>query len=377
MQHRPVNRPAKSILGLAGAALWMVSGCTTATPPFAPLMSSDFTTREHAWHHQTGLEHLKAARYGLAVFELRKALHDNPRSIETLNALGIAYDHLGRFDVSREYYDRALALDANAVQTLNNLGRSAARQGNVALAITWLERAQRLDSGSREVAENLADARDQATAASVADLPSSAAVAAARPVDVWIERTDRLQQTLVTTAPTEILQIFAGLDIRPEVINVAGEPDLSLRNRPGLGHERSDAAGSDARYDAPPDAPQHAAPEVATTPARAGLESSGLDTSVARFEISNGTGRRGMAARMRDHLAQSGVPADRLTNADHFAYAASAIFYRPGFENSAAVLGRPLPVQVDLIRDDEQSSDVRLRLGSDLLDFDLQLLKKG
>ena len=84
-----------------------------------------------------------------------------------------------------------------------------------------------------------------------------------------------------------------------------------------------------------------------------------------------------MAARMRDHLAQSGVPADRLTNADHFAYTASAIFYRPGFEDRAAALGRPLPVQVDLIPDDEQSSDVRLRLGSDLLDFDLQLLKKG
>jgi hypothetical protein len=195
---------------------------------------------------------------------------------------------------------------------------------------------------------------------------------------VWIERTDRLQQTLVTTAPIEILQIFADLDIRPEVINVAGEPDLSLRNRPGLGHERSDAAGSDAHDDAPADdPPQHAAAEAATIPARAGPESAGLDTGGARLEISNGTGRRGMAARMRNHLAQSGVSAARLTNAEHFAHTASAIFYRSGFEDRAAAFGRPLPVRVDLIQDDGQRSDVRLRLGADLLDFDLQLLKKG
>jgi Tfp pilus assembly protein PilF len=355
----------------------MVSGCTAATPSIAPLMSGDFTLREHAWHHQTGLEHLQAARYGLAVFELRKALRDNPRSIETLNAIGIAYDQLGRFDVAREYYDRALALDPNAIQTLNNLGLSAVKQGNLASAIGWLERAQQLDPGSREVAENLADARDQAAALAAADPLSSVAVAEAQPVDAWIERTDRLQQTLVTAAPNEILQTLAHLDIRPEVINVAGEPDLSARDRLGLGKELNGAAGSDARHDVPADAPQHAAAEAATIPARAGLESPGRDTGGARLEISNGTGRRGMAARMRNHLTRSGAPADRLTNADHFAYTASAIFYRPGFEDSAAALGRPLPVQVDLIRDDGQSSDVRLRLGSDLLDFDRQLLKKG
>jgi tetratricopeptide (TPR) repeat protein len=361
---------------LAGIALWMVSGCTAATPPIAPLMSGDFTVGEHAGHHQTGLEHLKAARYGLAVFELRKALRDNPRSIETLNAIGIAYDQLGRFDVSREYYDRALALDPNAVQTLNNLGLSATKQGNFASAVGWLERAQRQDPGSREVGENLADARDQFATLAAAD-PLLSAAAEAQPVDAWIERTDRLHQTLVTAAPNEILQTLAHLDIRPEVINVAGEPDLSLRERPRLDKGPSGAARSDARHDAPGDAPQNTAVEAATVPAPAGLESPGRDTGGAWLEISNGTGRRGMAARVRHHLAQSGIPADRLTNADHFAYTASAIFYRPGFEDSAAALGRPLPVQVDLIPDDDQSSDVRLRLGADLLDFDLQLLKKG
>jgi tetratricopeptide (TPR) repeat protein len=247
------HRPAKSILGLAGAAVWMVSGCAATPPSFAPqiseLIASEHATRDYAWHHQTGVAHLKAARYGLAVFELRKALRENPRSIETLNAIAIAYDHLGRFDQSRGYYDRAFALDPGDVQTLNNLGRSAALQGDPAAATAWLERAQRLDPGAREVAENLADARMQAAPALAASPPPVPARTTPdeplrqsvrqpvrepvrQPIRAWVERTDRLHQTLVTTAPFEIVQTLAALDLRPEVINVAGLPDLSLHNRP-------------------------------------------------------------------------------------------------------------------------------------------------
>ena len=362
-------RAVKSIVGFAGAALWMVSGCTATTPSFAPLFSSDpaFRDDDHAAHHQTGLAHLTSGRYGLALFELRKALRQNPRSVETLNAIGIAYDHLGRFDQSLGYYERALALDSGAVQTLNNLGRSAARQGNVASALAWLERAQRLDPDSREVAENLANARAQ-SAATVASSqqPFPAKTAPAQPIRAWIERTDRLHQTLVTTAPSAILQTLASLDLRPEVVNVAGEQDFSLPNRSD--HFGQPRRGAKHHADAPEQTALAPGEDAgSTTPA----------TDRARVEISNGAGRRGMAMRMREHLLKTGTDVGRLTNADHFAYPTSAIFYRPGFEDSAAVFSHVLPVRVDLIEDDRQHSDVRLRLGGDLLDFDSRLLTKG
>lgn len=370
------HRPVKSILGLTGAALWLVSGCAATTAPsFEPLISGEHATRDHAWHHQAGVGHLKAARYGLAVFELRKALREDPRSVETLNAVAIAYDHLGRFEVSRRYYDRALALDPGAIQTLNNLGRSAALQGDTAAALAWLERAHQQGPGAPEVVENLADARKQAAPALASNQPPLSATRGDpptrppmhQPIRAWVERTDRLHQTLVTTAPLEFVQTLAYLDLRPELVNVAGERAPALPNR---AIRRDDGAPDGAT--APADTPQLAA----GAPPEATDEAPSATTS-ARLELSNGAGRRGMAARMRTHLSQQGVAVARLTNAGHFGHTTSAIFYRPGFADSAAAFSQALPVRVDLIEDDGQSSDVRLRLGGDLLDFDLRLLNKS
>jgi tetratricopeptide (TPR) repeat protein len=379
------HRPVKSILSMAGAAVWMVSGCAATPPSFTPqiseMIAGEHATRDYAWHHQTGVAHLKAARYGLALFELRTALRENPRSVETLNAIGIAYDHLGRFDQSLHFYERALALDPNAVQTLNNLGRSAARQGDIASAIAWLDRARKLDPGSREVADNLAEARDQSVAAVASFHPlfparttpaqpvsKLAGRPMSEPVTAWVERTDRVQQTLVTTAPLQVLQTLASLDLPPELVNVAGVTDHSLTRRPVMTPGRRGDAASHA------DAPEQFTRIATATPATAAPAPAAPAASPTRFEISNGAGRRGMAARMREHLLNS--DAARLTNADHFAHATSAIFYRPGFADSAAAFSQSLPLRVELIEDDRQRSDVRLRLGGDLLDFDLRLLTK-
>jgi hypothetical protein len=368
---RPMKIPMKKtrIVGLAGAALWVLSGCAaTPSPSFAPLIASDPAAGAagHAAHHQTGLGHLMAERYGLAVFELRKALREKPQAVETLNALGVAHDHLGQFDVARGYYERALALDPDAAQTLNNLGRSALRQGHIESALAWLERAERLAPDSPEIAANLAEASLQ-TEAPLAAAPPAAPAASAPPSNGWIERTDRLRQTLVTTAPTPVVKTLAALDLPPQVVHVASAPDLSA---PPRRDDNGDGNGDGAP---PRQALREEAPEE-DIPAKALANAA---PAPVRLEIANGAGRRGMAARMRAHLAKAGAPRARLTNADRFAYATSAIFYRPEFADSAAAFSRSLPVQVALIADESQRSDVKLRLGGDLLAFDLWLLKNS
>src|SRR3546814_18766121 len=65
-----------------------------------------------------------AARYGLAVKRFRRAMADDPASVEAVNGLAAAYDQLGRYDLAERYYQRALALDPTSVQTLNTLGYS-------------------------------------------------------------------------------------------------------------------------------------------------------------------------------------------------------------------------------------------------------------
>ena len=88
------------------------------------------------------------------------------------------------------------------------------------------------------------------------------------------------------------------------------------------------------------------------------------------FEVSNGTGRLGMAKRFRGYLREQGLRVARLTNAKRYSDRASTLYYRHAFRARAEELSRQLPVSVTLALDDTIRSDVRLRLGADLLDFD-------
>ncbi|HEY7901185.1 MAG TPA: hypothetical protein VIC25_08370 [Caulobacteraceae bacterium] len=49
--------------------------------------------------------------YGVAISYLRQARDVLPGDIRVLTALGVTYDHLGRFDLSTRYYDQAQKLD--------------------------------------------------------------------------------------------------------------------------------------------------------------------------------------------------------------------------------------------------------------------------
>ena len=95
-----------------------------------------------------------------------------------------------------------------------------------------------------------------------------------------------------------------------------------------------------------------------------------VSTSLPWVEVSNGTGRLDMAARIRDHLEAKGIVVKRLTNAEHYRHQETIIFYRSGWRAYAENLARMLPAVVDLDGRDGQESDVRLELGGDLLEFD-------
>jgi hypothetical protein len=92
--------------------------------------------------------------------------------------------------------------------------------------------------------------------------------------------------------------------------------------------------------------------------------------SLPLVEVSNGTGRLDMAARLRGYLEAKGIVVKRLTNAEDFRHQETVIFYRSGWRAYAEKLARMLPAVIDLDGRPEQESDIRLELGGDLLEFD-------
>jgi hypothetical protein len=88
------------------------------------------------------------------------------------------------------------------------------------------------------------------------------------------------------------------------------------------------------------------------------------------IEVSNGTGRTQMAYRMGQFLESEGLSANRLTNAEHFGHQETVIFYNREWHHKAVELAAHLPVEVRLEAAPDQTPDIRIRLGGDLLNFD-------
>lgn len=91
--------------------------------------------------YQSGRGLLAAGDVTGALAAFRQAVVESPQSVDALNGLAVCYDRLGRYDVSRNYYDAALAVDPASATVLNNLGYSLFLQGEFQAAIPVLQRA--------------------------------------------------------------------------------------------------------------------------------------------------------------------------------------------------------------------------------------------
>jgi len=78
-----------------------------------------------------GKEFLAAQRPGEAAAILERATNSGKADWKTYSALGTAYDQQGQFDLARQQFNKALAMQPGALGVQNNLGMSYALQGKL------------------------------------------------------------------------------------------------------------------------------------------------------------------------------------------------------------------------------------------------------
>ncbi|WP_340317139.1 LytR C-terminal domain-containing protein [Rhizorhabdus argentea] len=78
---------------------------------------------------------LALGNFALAVDGFRKAIRAEPQSAAAYNGLAVAYDRIGRTDLSRDYYEQALALAPRDADILHNLALSLASKGKMPAAV--------------------------------------------------------------------------------------------------------------------------------------------------------------------------------------------------------------------------------------------------
>ena len=77
--------------------------------------------------------------YADALDWLQSARARNPNDIRVLNAFGVVYDKLGRFDLSTRYYQQALAIDRSSEIVAHNLAYSQGLQTRIVASPTSWE----------------------------------------------------------------------------------------------------------------------------------------------------------------------------------------------------------------------------------------------
>lgn len=210
MAERPsARRPFR--LELAGLLLAATAGHgVAAARDYAPLLPpADSPERS-----EVVAAELAAGRLALAGSQLVPALQHYtralalaPESTAALNGVAVCYDRLGRFDLSRTYYEIALGIDPAAPDILNNYGYSLYLQGEYAQAQRFLSLA--VAAGDAEVQGralrslalvSTADSRRALAQALRRGAPAEAAESRA-PAAASIVRTSAHEVRLVLAAP--------------------------------------------------------------------------------------------------------------------------------------------------------------------------------
>lgn len=140
--------------------------------------------------------HFALGNVALALEGFRKALREEPASVDAMNGLAACYDRMGRFDLSRRYYEQALAVAPGDARLYANLALSLDLQGrrNEAAAVR-AEMADRLaagrvataalaETGEAEISERIAAREEPVLSASPVVAEAGALAAAAARVEV-------------------------------------------------------------------------------------------------------------------------------------------------------------------------------------------------
>ncbi|PCI33592.1 MAG: hypothetical protein COB54_04685 [Alphaproteobacteria bacterium] len=342
-----------------------------------------------------------------------KAAHSrNPQVVRTLNGLGSVYDHLQRFDLAQTYYYRALALDPQSSATLNNLGYSHLLQNKPVIAVEYFRKAYRVDSSDIYVQHNLMIAEwkletQRAKAPTVKGLPKMAKEEGDEQPN-WIPEQPRQYAVVKVTSRVQELTTQAPKtqQAQMEAVKAETEPKTEIKIKPAtkvvalavkkrsVGYQLSLTSQQESYADYISGVAQSARAEKATQRAK----KSEVSVTAISFtpqnnivfvsrppektapraapvvEISNGAGRRGMAARMQKYIMSRDIPVQRLTNADHYSHMTSRIFYQAGWEEDVRQLVSQLPIAIHMEEVQGQTADIRLEIGGDLLAYDAELI---
>lgn len=306
----------------------LLLGCATHEIAVRPLPNAESASVADGQSLAKGRMLFERGEYALATDAFRKAARYDPNSADAYNGLAASYDQLGRYDLSRRYYELALAQAPEDGRILRNFARSMLRQGDaiaarklVAEAAALAERPAAPDKPAIEAPHQAASSGEGSV--TVALEASSQPLPMARPALADAAAPSLFQRISAT--------VTNGLRRSETEVNVAIDPPsvhLDIAAPAKLEH-------------------------------------------IPRLHVMNAVGRKHQAARMRAYLVQDGW-SPVSTGDSRWKLARSRILFAGADADAARKLAQSLPFR-PVLQPSRRAPALFLMLGRDAVKFDTQL----
>jgi lipoprotein NlpI len=304
-------------------------------------------------HYRLGRYFQQRGRHTLAIAEFSRTIQLDPGRADAHNAMGVSYDQLRLFNLAGQCYRHAQILKPDFAAAYNNLGYSYLMRGQPEKAVAPLETAISLQDRSTRFRNNLALAYRQ-----IGQVEKAHAAFTRSGLQPQPQPLDPSSSLLVSAGRTEKFQGFRNPgDEGPLTLHLA--PSEAART--ALPTDRTRPADSDATV--PGDYDNHSARAMPGDTRSAPL------WVAPQIEISNGNGVYKMARNMGSYFKLKGFNIHRLSNADHFDYQRTRIFYSDGQRQVACTLSRMLfgpDIACDLIYNGRNYGKIKVLMGNDV-----------
>ena len=335
-------------------------------------------------------------KYKLALKVLEDVILVDATHVRAYNAMGVIYDILRDYPRAVEAYKRALKLNPNLAYVQNNLGYSYFLQGKLDSAIEAYKAAIILDDNNERYHNNLGLAYakkglyDDALNEFMAGRDEAKAHYTMAQVLNQMHEYDRAQIhfSISSKLGSQFQQTKTESTAAYDSRESGREFESNQRNdlaRKSIDRIEVDEKGKqklwfkinaenvrttqDEKFNT--DISElNAITEVSDLKIETEAQ---LSPGELEVEISNGNGVNRMAARVGNYLSKKGVKITRLTNAEHFNYDETMIYYQGGHLQDAFKIAQEIPGYQNMERlktPDQKSGKIKVRIGRDLVPYD-------
>lgn len=299
-------------------------------------------------HYKLGLYYQQQRKYEKAIGEFSKAVRNNAGYCKAYNGIAMCLDAMHRCTKAHDVYMQALQCAPTQAWVYNNFACSSILCGDYEKGISLLLEASELSRDNSRIQNNLQLARSLH--------------------QQYMEQVF-VEEEVVTIREEQIpaASVESGEGV---AIQTDPAPQLPKKLAPeGLQEDERGAGMLTGHSEKPqPTRKNLVVEKLKIIESTSKVESLAVMVNGA-VEISNGNGVTGMAGRIAKYFRGDGYKVIRITNAEHFHFSNSTIFYRDGYEPLANRLAVTLPgrQKLQLVDSFDRSAiRVKILLGRDL-----------